>query len=106
MKYALADINADSRLFVRKAKGPPASPPLGGAPHPTPPTTPTREGTTSLALTLTLALALTPMGSTIRRRNQRQQQHQQHQQHRAPTTATTTHNTTRGTPWDLGPLGS
>jgi hypothetical protein len=76
-KYALADINADvanKRLFVRQ--GPP---PTGGSPPPLNPSPPTREGTTSLTLTLTP----TPMGSTTRR-NQRQQQHQQHQQHRLP----------------------
>jgi hypothetical protein len=59
LRDALAGIKADianKRLLVRK----PPPPPLGGAPHPTPPP---REGIAPLAL----ALALTPMGSTIRR---------------------------------------
>jgi hypothetical protein len=53
----------------------------GTGAHPTPPA---REGITSLTLTL----ALTPMGSTIRRR-QRQQQHQQATASTAPTATTT-----------------
>jgi hypothetical protein len=76
-KYALADIKADiasKRLFVRKP--PPnwgsssTQPPRKEGTPPPPPTHPSHPA-------LTPTLALTPMGSAIRRRQQQQQQ--QHQ---------------------------
>jgi hypothetical protein len=74
--WADGDFNADHGFAF---DGVPPPPHWGELPTP-----PLPQGRGRSPPALTLALALTPMGSTIRRSAQRQQQHQQHRQHRLP----------------------